>query len=150
MIIEILLLIVNLAILGGAVLVYRRINTRIKSMFTAPDPETPSEFAQVIDQGARILVSRAVEFLGMHDKAQASAAVRREGAVDKAMITDLLSSHPVGAILAAKFPSLVRAVQKNPALLPFAMDKLQNFKLPGGSNGQEKEVTISGNDPFNL
>lgn len=130
----------NLAILIAILFVYRKVRNAVTYFISAPDTETPSPLAQTTDAAARVFIGRAVEMLGMHDKAQGSANVRRENAVETAMVTDILSgSSPLGAILATQFPHLTKKLAKNPALLQYAMPMLQKMSQSGGGNGQTKQ-----------
>jgi len=134
--------VLNGAILIAIWLVYRKVKNGIKAIFTDPDTRQPLTVAQTIDASAKIFVARAVEVLGMHDKAQGSANVRRSNAVDTAMATDLLSSSsPIGALLATQFPNLAKTLGKNPALAGYVIQKLQGMNLGGGGNGQAKHET---------
>jgi len=138
-IVSILSIAINLGILVGLAIIYRKIKNAVTVFVEAPDENTPSPLAQTVDQTAEIFVRRAVDLLGMHDKAQGSAAVRRENAIDTAMVTDLMSgSSPVGAILMSQFPNLAKKLAKNPALIQYLLPKLQGLNLGGGGNGQTK------------
>jgi len=145
---DIIAIVLQVIMLAGFVFVYFKIRKAANDFITAPDNETPSPLAQTIDMSAKVLVSRAAEYFGMHDKAQGSADTRRGNAVDTAMITDLLSgSSPLGAILMTQFPNLAKKLAKNPALMPYILNKLQGFDLTnlGGGNGHTKENPVDFN-----
>lgn len=143
-IIDILSIVINLGILIGLAFVYRKIKKAVTVFVEPVDERTPSPLAQTIDHTAKVFVGRAAEYFGMHDKAQGSASARRENAVDSALITDLISgAHPLGALLATNFPNLAKKLGKNPALLPYVLQKLQGMNLGGGNGHTEQPVDFN-------
>lgn len=79
-----------------------------------------------------------------------SVDARREGIVDEAIAGDVMNAtNPlIGSILQA-FPSVGKAIRKNPALLDFALSKLANrgaAVAPAASNNGHSQAQTQ----FNL
>ena len=122
--------------------VYRQFQTFINP----PDDKTPSPLAQLIEAmsivaGRAIVAQIKTTFMGKQ-----SADARREGIIDEAIAGDVIgSANPlIGSILQA-FPSVGKAIRKNPALLDFAISKLGGKSAVGssigGSNGNSQAQT---------
>lgn len=123
---------------------------RIKRFMEAADNETPSEFAQYVDLAARVFITRAAQSLDMRDKNAASVEVRQQNAVDKAVITDVLSgSHPLAGVIMNMYPNLTKSIIKNKALIPLALETLAKINQGKGDNGHIKDVPMfAGIDNF--
>lgn len=105
----------------------------IRSYFESPDPETPSEFAKLIDAGAQVLSSRLVASLKGTFMGVQSGAKRGEDALQADFLGDAVSmQNPIAGAILNAFPAVKRRLGKNPELIPTAMAMLSKI-LPGGS-----------------
>jgi hypothetical protein len=109
------------------------------SYFTAPDENTPSEFARLVDNASQVLASRLVQtakstFMGLQ-----SGQARLDQAVQGDLVQDLASqANPlVGAVLSS-FPALRKRVAKSPEVLPLVLDLVNKLRSGPGNDGNNQ------------
>ena len=114
----------------------------LRGYFETGDPGTPSEFASFVSILADTFSSKLCASLKSTFMAGESSSKRTEKSIETALALDMAgqASPLVGAVLAS-FPSLGKLINKNPALLPIAMNFLNKkaavMPVPR-SNGQSQ------------
>jgi len=152
------LLLVQLAFIGWITAVCRRKLRDLQRTFEAfvrpKGPEEASPLASCVDVGADMVARAVTARIKTSLMGSQSGQVRQEAAVDGAIAEDLArAAHPLAGTLLDSMPELRKTLRKNPALLDFALSKLdamqqqkpQSAQPPlstliksGGINGQEK------------
>jgi len=137
--IEILALIVNLAVLVGFVFVYFKVRKTLRTL----------DITESVEHTADVFVDRAMMKAGMFDKNAASTETRRSNAVDTAIAQDIYKAHPLGAALNMMLPTLTKKITKNPELMPYAMQALNQImgtvgkSRSGGDNGHTEDTPLN-------
>jgi len=116
----------------------------IRAYFEAPDAETPSEFAKMIDAAALVLAQRLVSSLKGTFMGVQSGARRGEDALQGDFLGDVATqANPTLGALLNSFPAVKRRLGKNPELIPAAMQLIGKL-FPGGSaqggNGSKSDA----------
>jgi len=103
------------------------LNGVIRDFITPIGSDQPSPLASTVDVGcdmvARAVMARAkTTFMG-----QMSGEVRQEQAINGAIAEDAARlAHPLAGTILDNFPTVRKALRKNPQLLDFALSKLMN------------------------
>lgn len=134
-----LILIAQLAAIAAGIYAWRKTRQRLSEFVTSPGKDQPSELAQYIDLAGQVLIARALTQLTSRENNARSIEVRQAAAMDKAIVKDSLSNiNPLFAILASRYPSVVKQLAKNQELLPYIMELAG--KMQGGGNGHNHNV----------
>jgi hypothetical protein len=117
----------------------------VKAYFEAPDEQTPSEFAGVVNAVADVFVTKAMASIKGSLMQQASVNSRNMKTLEEAAIIDVASQNDFIGTALETFPNLKKIVSKNPNLLNLAIpfiSKMQNKSaIPVSGNGNGSSQT---------
>ena len=132
------ILLTNLAIFACLILFFvksRSIIRQIRDFITPADDKTPSPLAQttsaISEVFARSFVAQAkATFMGIQ-----SGQVRADKAIEADVAMDALQmTNPMIASILQMFPSIKKAIRKNPAIIDMAFKQIGKINAPAGDN----------------
>jgi hypothetical protein len=127
---------VRRAIMRGIAGARAEFGSYLRAYFEAPDENTPSEFAKLVDAmsvtaSRRVVNELKTTFMGMQ-----SGDNRLEKAMEADVIKDMaISQSPLLESLLSMFPTLGRRLSKNPAAMQFLPGLLSKLGVGGGPGG---------------
>jgi hypothetical protein len=127
--------------------VYVKVKRVIRAYFTT-DGVTGSHFALAVSSVADVFVSRAMASIKGTNMQTASVSARAVKTVEQAVMQDVITAeNPLLGAAMSVFPSLSKALQKNPGLLNIAMPLLAKI---GKGAPMAKEVDGNSRVDFKL